>query len=272
VKKKMVIIDAHTHLPRESSTISFVHKTLEELVREMNENGVDITVTMPNVYPGETSLKVAQAENDWIAQCVKKHPKQLIGLGLTNVFLDTPPTPGEMFSSVGAEMGAKEVERCITELGLKGIKLHGSLAMCPIYLRPLRQILQKCVELKVPLIEVHSSFHQSTNRPERIAYIAQYFPELTFYMNHMGGPHGELNAIGVAKYTPNIVLGTSACDKWAIKYAVKQAGADRVLWASDNAYHSIEAEMAKLKSAALSREEFELVAGGNMARILGLRT
>ena len=86
----------------------------------------------------------------------------------------------------------------------------------------------------------------------------------------MGGPHGELHAISVAKHTPNVVLGTSACDKWAIRYAVKQIGAHRVLWASDNSYHSLEVELLKLKSAGLTKNEFKLVAGENMARILNL--
>jgi predicted TIM-barrel fold metal-dependent hydrolase len=266
----MVRIDAHTHLPSKPSRIVFVRKKLDEMIREMDENGIDITITMPDVYPGETMLKVTQSENDWIAECVQKHPQRLIGLGLTNVFMDVPPSPGQLWSSAGAEMGAQEVERCITQLGMKGIKLHGSLAMCPIYIRPLTQILEKCVELKVPLIEIHSSFHQITNPPERIALIAQRFPELIFYINHMGGPHGELHAISVAKHTPNVVLGTSACDKWAIRYAVKQIGAHRVLWASDNAYHSLKVELLKLKSANLTKSEFDLVAGENMARILNL--
>jgi len=266
----MVIIDAHTHIPSKPTMGVFVRLSVEQLIQDMDDNGIDITVTMPNVYPAETRIKVAQMENDWIASNVKKHPNRLIGVGLTNVFMDTPPKQGQFWSSTGAEVGAEEVERCITKLKLKGIKLHGSLAMCPIYPTALKTILQKCVDLKVPLIEVHSAYHQLTNPPERIAFIAKQYPELTFYMNHMGGPHGELNAISVAKQVPNLVLGTSACDKWAIRYAVKQLGAHRVLWASDNAYHAPSVEFEKLKSAGLTKQEFDLVAGENMARILNL--
>ncbi len=266
----MVLIDAHTHLPSKPSQIVFVHKKLDELIREMDEHGIDITVTMPDVYPAETMLKVVQSENDWIAECVKKHPKRLIGIGLTNVFKDVPPQKGQLWSSDGMEMGAKEVERCIKQLGMKGIKLHGSLTMCPIHLRPLTQILEKCVELKVPLIQIHSAYFQITNPLERIALIAQHYPELTIYVNHMGGPRGELHAISVAKRTPNLVLGTSGCDKWAIRYAVKQLGAHRVLWGSDNSYFSVEIELIKLKAAGLTKEEFDLVAGENVVRILKL--
>ena len=117
---------------------------------------------------------------------------------------------------------------------------------------------------------MHSSFFQLTNPLERLALIAQRFPELTFQVQHMGSNHGELYAISVAKYTPNLVVGTSGCDKWGIRYAVKQLGAERVLWGSDNSYFSIEVELAKQKSAGLTRKEFKLVAGGSAARILGL--
>lgn len=266
----MVIIDAHTHLPSKPNPRTFFFRlTLEELIGDMNENGIDRSVTMTSP-PRDTRLKVTQKENDWIANCIKKYPKRLIGLGFTNVFTDKPPSIGEYWSSIGADMGAKEVERCIKELGMKGIKMHGYV--CPIYPTALTKILQKCVELKVPLIEIHSGFHQITSLPERIAFIANQYPELTFYMNHMGGPHGELHAISVAKHTPNLVLGTSACDKWAIRYAVKQLGAHRVLWASDNYCHAVSVEFEKLRSAGLTKQEFKLVAGENVARILDLST
>ncbi len=264
----MVIIDSHTHLPTKPNPRTFFFRlTPKELIQDLDDNGIDMAVTMTSP-PRNTKLGITQIENDWIASNVKKHPKRLIGLGFTNVFSDTPPKVGQYYSSEGGEMGAQEVERCIKKLKLKGIKLHGYV--CPIYPTALKKILQKCVDLKVPLIEVHSAFHQITNPPERIAFIANQYPELTFYLNHMGGPHGELHAISVAKHTPNIVVGTSACDKWAIRYAVKQLGAHRVLWASDDYCHAMSVEFEKLKSAGLTKQEFELVAGENMARILNL--
>ena len=264
----MVIIDAHTHIPTKPNPRTFFFRlTPKQLIQDMNDNGIDMAVIMTSP-PRNTKLEVTKTENDWIASNVKKRPTRFIGLGFTNVFTDIPPKIGQYYSLEGGEMGAQEVERCITQLKLKGIKLHGYV--CPIYPTALKTILQKCVDLKVPLIEVHSSYHQLTNPPERIAFIANQYPELTFYMNHMGGPHGELHAISVAKHTPNIVLGTSACDKWAIRYAVKQLGAHRVLWGSDDYCHAPSVEFEKLKSAGLTKEEFDLVAGENMARILNL--
>ena len=62
----MVIIDAHTHLPSKPNPRTFFfHLTLEELIEDMNENGIDKAVTMTSP-PRDTRLQVTQKENDWI--------------------------------------------------------------------------------------------------------------------------------------------------------------------------------------------------------------
>ena len=45
----MVLIDAHTHLPSKPSRIVFVRKKLDEMIHEMDKNGIDITITMTRI-------------------------------------------------------------------------------------------------------------------------------------------------------------------------------------------------------------------------------
>jgi predicted TIM-barrel fold metal-dependent hydrolase len=234
----------------------------------MNENRVDIAVVFPNFNPYETKVENVQEKNDWIAQCVKKHPKQLIGLGLTSPWS-------------GAEMGAKEVERCITELGLKGILLTKTKMMpAGYYVEYLTKIFEKCRELNVPIL-------MNATRPgwngDDIAFIAKQFPEVTVIMGSMGGHNWEaFSSVEMGIETPNIIFGLSDLyfNPLALTYAIRKMGADRVVWGSHEPYNSQASSLIELQQTKLSKwskplkeiteEEFKAVAGENISRILGL--
>jgi predicted TIM-barrel fold metal-dependent hydrolase len=266
----MVIIDAHVHLTRDANTIPFIKYTAIELFKDMNKNGVDLAVVCPNIDPYATEIKNVSIENDWIASNVKTHPTRLIGFGLT-----TPDT--------GENMGAQEVERCITQLNMKGILLtRTKLLPAGYYVDSLAKIFEKCIELHVPIL-------MDGNRPgwngDDIAFIAQQFPKATVIMGSMGGHNWEqFGVVETASEATNIVFDISDCyfNPIAITRAIMMMGKEKVVWGSREPYNSQSASLKELHLTKLERwstplnaitqEEFEAMAGGNMARILKMET
>ncbi len=264
-----MIIDAHVHLTRNSKNIPFVHYTPDKLLKDMNENGVDVAVVCPNVNPYETKIDNVQSENDWIAECVKKNPQRLIGFGLAS-------------PSAGVEMGAKEVERCIKQLGMKGIILtRTSLLPAGYHVSHLAKIFEKCVELDVPVL-------MNASRPgwngDDIAYIAYQFPNTTIIMGNMGGNNWQsFSALEVASQIANIIFGLSDHyqNPFALTRAIRVLGVDRVVWGSREPYNSQAASLKELQQTMQSRwsmplqvitdEEFNAVAGGTIGRMLKLK-
>ena len=61
-------------------------------------------------------------------------------------------------------------------------------------------------------------------------------------------------------------------DKAYFEYSADSASTWVDLWASDNYCHAVSVEFEKLRSAGLRKQEFKLVAGENVARILNLST
>ena len=264
----MVIIDSFVQLTRDPEIIPFVRYTPKELLEDMKDNGVDIAVVCPNVNPYETKVENVPEKNDWIAQCVKKHPKQLVDLGLTTPWC-------------GAEMGAQEVERCITELGMKGIILTKTKIMpAGDYVKHLTKIFEKCHELNVSML-------LNATRPgwngDDIAFIATQFPDVTVIMGSMGGHNWEaFSSVEMGIETKNVIFGLSDLyfNPLALTYAIRKLGAERVVWGSHEHYNSQASSLIELKQTKLSKwsqplkeitdEEFKAVAGENISRILGL--
>ena len=265
----MLVIDAHVHLTRNSDTIPYIQYSSTELLEDMDKNGVAMAVVCPNIDPYATKIENVQTENDWIASNVKKHPERLIGFGLTTPF-------------TVEKMGVQEVERCVNELGMKGMILTRTKPLpAGYYVDYLAKIFEKCIELNVPIL-------MDGNRPgwngEDIIFIAQQFPKATVIMGSMGGHNWEqFGVVETASATTNIIFDISDgyFNPMAIIRAIRKIGREKVVWGSREPYNSQSASLKELHLTQVTRwstplkevsnEEFEAVIGGNIARILNLK-
>jgi hypothetical protein len=101
--------------------------------------------------------------------------------------------------------------------------------------------------------------------------MARTFPDVTLWMVHMGFFWLTDFATEVAREHANLFLATSRAPVFEIAQAVREAGPEKVLWGTDSPYVDYEWEFRKMERVADSREAYELVVGGNVARILGIR-
>jgi len=87
----------------------------ERRVKDMDASGIDmhvLSLTGPGVqiFDGPTAVAVSKSSNDQLAEAIRKHPTRFTGIAAI-----APQNPQE---------AAKELERAITKLGLKGAVIN----------------------------------------------------------------------------------------------------------------------------------------------------
>ena len=170
----------------------------DRLIKEMDEAGIDKTVLL--ALDGEFifSSKVTYKEyNDKLAEYINKYPNRFIG------FAGIDPRRGKE--------AINELERCIQDLGFKGVKfwtLTGfypdDLQFYPFYER---------VEQLGAVILCHTGMGPAGTylkycRPIYVDKVAVDFPKINFIMAHIGNPWTS-EAIAVATKNPNVYFDIS---------------------------------------------------------------
>lgn len=241
------IVDAHTHVD-EVPEFGWIDPP-EKLIPLLDAAGISKAIIM--------SYTEAPAVNphalEYIAAAVARYPDRLIGFA-------------RMHPGYGDE-AMRLFDRAITELGMKGLKLHpvGTLAH-PGNEGSVR-LIRRAAEYGAPTL-----FHcgdESLTTPLEIAEAARKVPEATIILGHMGGYFHVEDAIQVAERYDNIILETSAVpypDK--IREAVRRVGAERVVFGSDGPGCNPTLELEKVRQAKLSPGQERLVIGENIMRLL----
>jgi uncharacterized protein len=165
-------------------------KTLEGFVQEVSESGIRAAVVVGRDVPG------IQHSNDEIHKITDKHDN-LIGVGSVDP------------QGADAKSCAREVERAIKELGLKGINLEPGFAATPTraddpIFFPIYEI---CDQLKVPvcLMSGPTSPSFELTDPAPVGRVARAFPNLSIVCYHGFYPYVN-EVIGVAFRYENVFV------------------------------------------------------------------
>ena len=179
-------------------------RTAEEVIAEADDAGVDMIETMGQldhgVIPGKPDWFGLCTTNDYVARIQKKYPSRIIGFGSVNPWK-------------GPE-AVREMNRCINDLDLYGIKLYPTYEhyrpdnkelMWPIY--------EKAVELDIPLI-IHMACTpiidawMEYQHPDQIDVVAREFRDLRIQMAHFGVPWVDECMVMIAHH-PNMYADMS---------------------------------------------------------------
>ncbi len=280
----MRAIDMHAHVPRQPGLPDFgVEEGLRRYFRVKEVPGDademaakyrewDILAVVFSVDT-ETSTGEPPDTNDYVADFARSHPEQFIGFATVDPWK--------------AEAGVQELDRAVTELGLRGLKLHpihqaffpNDARFYPLY--------EKCGELGVPVM-FHTGFaaagagmpggaglklKHSAPIPG-IDDVAADFPDLTIIMAHPSWPWVE-EQIAVALHKPNVYLDLSG---WAPKYIpevlVRETNTrlrDKVLFGSDFPYLPPDRWLRDFEELPIRDEVRPKVLHENARRVLGLQ-
>jgi uncharacterized protein len=237
------VIDAHAYIGR---SLNGFEQTPEALLAEMDRLGIEQAAICP-VRPMDYAY---QSQNDLIAKQAAKHPGRFIALGRVD-----PRQPD----------AAKEVERCIGELGAKGIFIHPWEDCFPVSdARLMDPVAEICQERRVPLMI--ATGYPWVSEGMQVATIPQRFPDLPVIMTNGGQINISGLGAGPASYTlqnyPNTYITTSGVyeELWLLD-VWKTVGAGRVLFTSMSPLMDEEFELKRIQWAHTTDEAKALMLG-----------
>ncbi len=105
--------------------------------------------------------------------------------------------------------------------------------------------------------------------PAELAGLAEKFPDQRFLCAHAGGEWEQ--GIRAVRDSPNVLIETSGFDATAgfIEMAVRDLGAERVVFGSHLPSRSLGTELSKVTAAEIPEEAKRLILGENYRKLLG---
>jgi len=258
----IVIIDAHHHVGRKYQNSEEWEFTPEDLLRNMDKNGVKLSVILHFISALHTNIRIIEA-NDYVADAVIKYPHRFAGAMIIN------PTLGDS--------ALREVERG-KSIGLKAVKLHPHFhGYYPINGGVADEVIQLASEMSLPIL-IHSDFTTSVSSPYEIVSLAARFPNTTFVLLHFGlHPEYCRRVPGIVHDYPNVILDTSQTPDFPNEIYVRSSsilGAERIIFGSDGPECDQSVNLKKVEVAhtdfGLTREDAVKILGENAHRIFKL--
>jgi predicted TIM-barrel fold metal-dependent hydrolase len=104
--------------------------------------------------------------------------------------------------------------------------------------------------------------------PSELAQVAARYPEIQFVCAHAGGEWEK--GIRAIRALPNILAETSGFDPTAgfIEMAVRELGAERIIFGSHLPSRSLGTELSKVVAARISERDKKLILGANYRELL----
>ena len=279
----MRAVDLHVHL----STTEWVEGSLGPL-KEATERHFRTTVVVQDVdemadvfraddvlavllaWDAETAMGLPATTNDTVAGMVERHPDTFIGFASVDPWKRT---------------AVAELRRAVTDLGLRGLKLHPSCQAFQPNDRRMYPLYDAAAELGVPVL-----FHTGTtglgagapggggiklghSRPILLDDVAADHPDLQIIAAHPSWPWQD-EALAVAQHKPNVWLELSGWSpkRWSPDLTRNVLGPlqDRCLYGSDHPFISFGKWLDGFRTYDPSPEVEEKILKGNACRLLGL--
>ena len=275
--------------------------SIDVRLADMDKAGVDIQAVSVPPYQyfywadPELGREVSGELNDFLAGIVASHPDRFVGLG-------TVPLQN-------TEFAIAELERCVNDLGFKGIEISTHINDETISAPRLEKFYQRVEELGA-LIFIHPDHFthparltehylinlignplESTIAVSHLIFdgVLERYPGLKICIAHGGGfmpaYHGRFDHGQAARldsgpdmvhppshYLNKLYFDTMVFEPDQLGYLINKYGADHILLGTDYPYDMGEEDPNGLvdRVAGLSEDDRALIKGGNAARLLGL--
>ena len=250
----MEIWDFHCHLSGVPGSTPATR--LENLLRFADRLGIArLCVCMGMEWSYEPSPEKLRQENDEVLEAIRAHPDRAYGL----VYLNPRHTQASL----------DELNRCVRDGPMVGVKLWVAMRCNAPELDP---IIARAAELNAPVLQ-HIWLKITGNlpgesTPHDLAELAVRHPRATLVCGHTGGDW----EVGLQVIRPhrNIFADLAGGDPTAgfIEAAVRELGAERVLYGSDAGGRSFASQLAKVLGADLTDQARRLILAGNLQRLL----
>jgi len=248
------IFDAHLHIPSdngENFQWHLVTRNMQDFVAYLDRCGVRRGVISSSWSNKAQTPEDYRNGNREVAKYVDRYKGRFRGSCVVTPFR--------------IEEALREIERCHAEDGFVWLGEFCNYMTGYKYDTPeWRRIMELATRLNL-VVQIH------TNTQE-MRYLADAFPDATIVFPHLGSNRDDIFArIGIIAGHKNahIDLSGSGIERVGIlERAVKEIGADRVLYGSDFTINEPEAVIVRVKNAFLTPEDREKILYRNVERLL----
>ena len=249
-----MIWDAHTHLSGVPGATP--EERLERLLEFADRMGIErLCVSMGMSWCYDPSPEDLRRQNDEVLRAVNRFPKRAFGF----VYL----------SPKYVEASLAELDRCVRDGPMVGVKLWVAQRCNTPELDPL---VRRATELKAVILQ-HTYLKATGNLPGEstptdLAELARRHPAATIICGHTGADW-EIG-IRAIRDCRNVYADLCGSDPTAgyTEMAVRELGAERVLYGSDAGGRSFASQLAKVLGAEIPDAAKRLILGENLKRLL----
>ncbi len=247
------IWDLHCHLRYDASMSP--EDDLSRLLAHADRMGIERLILLA-LGPSHATPEEVRRANDRYLKALERHHPRALGF----VFLNPRDVEGSR----------KELDRCVRDGPMVGVKLHIARRCDAPELDP---ILRRAAELKAVVYQ-HTWIKTGGNEPDEsspadVVELSARHPEAALICGHSGG-NWEL---GIRMLRPHrrIPMAVEGFDPaaGAVEMAVRELGAERVIYGSDVSGRSFASQLAKVVGADVPDDAKRLILGGNLRRLLG---
>ena len=245
------IIDGHAHLGPYGE-FHIPSPDAASMVEMMDRLGIDTTMLSPHLAISSDFCR----GNDLAAEVMRCYPGRFVGYVTANASYPDAVLP--------------ELVRGFDELGLRAIKLHPSLNGYSVS-DPACEPIWSFAQERGAVVLSHTWESNPLCGPRLFSPIAEEYPGVRFLLGHSGGTTaGRREAIGVVQTHDNVYLETCSSTLMSaeLEWMVEEVGAERVIFGTDSPWLDPRFILGKVAYADLADEQFQLVLGENMARLL----
>ena len=274
-------------------------QSLDERIADMDRMGVDVQAVSISPYQyyywaePEVGRDVSKMINDDLAGAVASKPDRLVGLG-------TVPLQN-------TDMAIAELDRCINELGFKGIEINSQIAGEDLSVPRLAPFWARAEELDI-VVFIHTAGFSHPDRLKdhyfinlighpieatlaisRLIFdgVMENYPGLKVVVAHGGGflpaysgrmDHAYRARKDVREGLPNLpsdylkrfYFDTMVFEPDQLEYLIKKYGPDHILLGTDYPYDMGEDDPVGLinKVEGLNEHDCAAICGGNAAKLL----
>ncbi len=214
-----------------------------------------LCVSMGMVLSPDPSPETMRRENDEGLRVIGRFPTRALGL----VYLNPKHTQACL----------DELNRCVRDGPMVGVKLW---IACRCNAPELDSLIERAAELKA-FVYQHTWFKITGNQPGEstpadLAGLAARHPQAALVCGHTGGDWEQ--ALRTIRPHRNILADLAGSDPTAgfTEMAVRELGADRVLYGSDVPGRSFASQLAKVLGADIPDAARALILSGNFKRLV----
>ena len=248
------IWDVHCHLSTAPGETP--EERMTQLVKFADRLGIDrVMLSLGFPLQPDPSPQQLREENDQVLQAVRRWPSRAFGF----VYLN----PNHL------DFSLREFDRCVRDGPMVGVKLWVARRCNAPELDP---IIERAASLEAPILQ-HTWLKVGGNEPGEstphdLVELAGRHPQAAIICGHAGGDWER--GIRVVRATKNVSIELAGFDPTSgvVEMAVRELGAERVIFGSDAGGRSFASQLGKVMGAEIPEAARKLILGENLRRML----